>query len=54
LDKIKSLPEVYLDDASKGDTFPPILPKKLLHEINVMRHITTSKKSIMTMADNII
>jgi len=52
LDIIKS--KVYLDDASRGDTLSPILPKKLLHKIYIICHVTPFKKSIPRRANNII
>jgi hypothetical protein len=54
LDRIKCLSEIYLDDASRGDTFSPILPKQLLHEIYIICHVTPSKVRILRRADNII
>lgn len=48
LDKIKYLSEINLDDASRGGSFPSIMLKKLLHEINVVIHIPVFEKSILS------
>ena len=54
LDKFKCLSKINLDDASRGEPFPSIMPKKFLHEINVISHIPVSEKSILSKADCIL
>jgi hypothetical protein len=54
LHRIKGFPEINFYKASWGASLPAIMLEKLLRQIDVIYHIPSSKKSILSWTDNIL
>jgi hypothetical protein len=54
LNLIKCFPKIDLDGAARGYTLSPIMPQKLLQEVNIIGHEFPFKKSVLRRADDVI
>jgi hypothetical protein len=53
LDSVKSFSEINLDNTYGGGSLVPIMTKKLLYEMDVISHLSTTKKCILSRIDDV-